>query len=229
MKFSVVIAARNEGPQIVAALKRLRHVSKTSPMEVIVVDGGSDDGSADAARDWADEVIALDAPNRGAQWDAGARKAAGDLLFFLRADVQPPAQWQQALEHFWLTTQVEGVSAAAFSVDYGAGFGLRALSAWSNARVRSGIVGADHGLCTTPEIYAAVGGFPPYPELEDYEFSRRLKARGRVALLRESVHAAARRVRAQGPFSYAARRVWIESRYRLGARPETLFGSDQSL
>jgi glycosyltransferase involved in cell wall biosynthesis len=221
MKFSVVIAARNEGPQIVSTLKRLHHVSTTNPMEVLVVDGGSDDGTADAARDWADEVIVLDSSNRGAQWDAGARKATGDLLLFLRADAQPPGQWQHALEHFWLTKPVERVAATAFKVDYGAGFGLRALSTWSNARVRSGVAGADHGICTTPEIYAAVGGFPPFAELEDYEFSRRLSARGRIALLPEVMHAAARRMRMQGPFSYAARRFWIETRYRLGAAPES--------
>jgi len=222
MKFSVVIAARNEGPQIVSALKRLHHVSATSPMEVIVVDGGSDDGTADAAKDWADEVLSLETSNRGAQWDAGARKATGDLLLFLRADVQLPGQWQHALEHFWLTKPVERVAATAFRVDYGAGFGLRVLSTLSNARVRSGIATADHALCTTPEIYAAVGGFPPYAELEDFEFSRRLSARGRIALLPDVVHAAARRMHAQGPLSYAARRFWIETRYRFGAAPETL-------
>ena len=39
MKFSVVIASRNEGPQIASGLKRLRQISSTSPMELIVVDG----------------------------------------------------------------------------------------------------------------------------------------------------------------------------------------------
>lgn len=223
MKFSVIVASRNEGPQIASALKRLRQISKTSPMEIIVADGGSDDGTARVAADWADSVIDLPAPNRGAQWNAGAQKAAGDLLFFLRADAQPPGNWQQALEHFWLTTQVDDVAAAVFSVDYGGGPGLRLLSAWSNARVRRGVLTADHGICTTPEIYKEVGGFPAYPELEDFEFSLRLAKRGRIQLLPERMHAAARRVRAQGPLAYALRRVWLESRLKLGAKPEDLF------
>ena len=177
MKFSVIVAAYNEGPQIGSSLKRLRQISQTSPMEILVVDGGSDDGTVDAAREWADEVIEQDKPNRGAQWHAGADKATGDLYFFLRADAQPPGNWQQALEHFWLATSAGALAGTAFSVEYGAGFGLRALSAWSNARVRSGLVSSDHGLCTTPEIYKAVGGFPTFPVLEDMEFSRRLAAR----------------------------------------------------
>ncbi len=229
MKFSVVVAAHNEGPQISSALKRLRQISKTSPMELIVVDGGSDDGTISAAKDWADSVIPMDKPNRGAQWHAGAQAATGDLLFFLRADAQPPGNWQQALEHFWLATPVEHVAAAGFSVNYGGGAGLRLLSAWSNGRVRRGMIGADHGLCTTPEIYKAVGGFPPFPELEDFEFSRRLAARGRIHLLKDVIHAAARRLRSQGTPTYIVKRIFLESRYRFGAKPEELFRSSLEL
>ena len=229
MKFSVVVAAHNEGPQISSALKRLRQISKTSPMELIVVDGGSDDGTIAAARDWADQVVPMDKPNRGAQRHAGAQAASGDLLFFLRADAQPPGNWQQALERFWLATPVDGVAAVGFSVNYGGGARLRLLSAWSNARVRGGMIGADHGVCTTPEIYKAVGGFPAFPELEDFEFSRRLAVRGRVHLLSEVIHAAARRMRSQGPLQYVSRRLWLEARYRLGAKPEELFRSSREL
>lgn len=223
MKFSVIIAAHNEGSQIASALKRLRQISHTSPMEVIVVDGGSDDGTADAAAESSDQVLRLEKPNRGAQWDAGAKKASGDLLFFLRADAQPPGNWQQALEHFWLATPVGGVAAAAFSVDFGGGAGLHALETWSNNRVRAGVALAEHGLCTTPEIYKAVGGFPPFPVLEDLEFSRRLRARGRIALLPERIHAAGRRIHALGPLRWWLGRTWLETRYKLGADPADLF------
>lgn len=222
MKFSVIVSAHNEGSQIASALKRLRQISHTSPMEVILVDGGSDDGTAEAAAAFCDEVVRLDAPNRGAQWHAGAQKAGGDLLFFLGADAQPPGNWQQALEHFWLATPVGGVAAAAFSVDYGSGAGMRALAAWSNRRVRSGLATMDHGLCTTPEIYKSAGGFPAFPVLEDVEFCRRLRARGRIALLPERIHSAARRVHALGPLRWYLGRRWLELRYGLGARPETL-------
>jgi glycosyltransferase involved in cell wall biosynthesis len=230
VKFSVIVAAYNEGPQIGSSLKRLRQISQTSPMEVIVVDGGSDDGTLNAAREWCDEAIDLGKPNRGAQWHAGAEKATGDLLFFLRADAQPPGNWQQALEHYWLATQpTSSFSATAFSVSYGAGVGLGALSMWSNARVRSGLASSDHGLCTTPEIYKAVGGFPAYPVLEDLEFSRRLAARGRIALLPERLRPAARHVHSIGPVAYIARRLWLETRFKMGASPDALFASAPNL
>ena len=91
------------------------------------------------------------------------------------------------------------------------------------------MIGADHGICTTPEIYKAVGGFPPFPELEDFEFSRRLAARGRVRLLPEVIHAAARRLRSRGPLAYVSGRLWLEARYRMDAKPEDLFRSSLEL
>lgn len=229
MKFSVIVASYNEGPQIGSSLKRLRQISQTSPMEIIVIDGGSDDGTVNTAREWADEVLDLGKPNRGAQWHAGAEKATGDLLFFLRADAQPPGNWQQALEHYWLATPMEGLAATAFSVSYGAGAGLSALSMWSNARVRSGLASSDHGLCTTPDIYKAVGGFPAFPVLEDLAFSRRLAARGRIALLPERLRPAARHVHSIGPLAYIARRIWLETRFKMGAAPEALFAAAPNL
>lgn len=210
MKFSVIVAARNERAQLGAAMKRLRHISSTSPVELIIVDGASDDGTAEAARDWADETIALDSPLRSAQWNAGAAKATGDLLFFLPADVHPPDSWQQALEHFWLSTPTESAAATAFTVEYGAGLPLKLLAGWSNARAARGAATTDHGLCTTPEVFKAVGGFPPLERYEDAAFCRRLAAKGSLTLLPNRIRPASRRIHAHGALSYAVGRVWGE-------------------
>lgn len=210
MKFSVIVAARNESAQIGAAMKRLRHISQTSPMELIIVDGASDDGTAEAAKDWADEVVALDSPLRAAQWNAGAAKATGDLLFFLPADVHPPDSWQQALEHFWLSTPVSAVAATAFTIEYGSSLPMKLLAGWSNARASRGSATTDHGLCTTPDVFKAVGGFPMVARYEDAFFCRRLAAKGRVALLPQRIRPASRRIHADGAMSYALRRVWGE-------------------
>ena len=98
MKFSVIIPAWNEGAQIAHGLRRLREISDSAFMELIVVDGGSTDKTAELAGKWADVVEVLPAPNRGAQLHAGAKRATGDLLFFLHADAQPPGNWQERLE-----------------------------------------------------------------------------------------------------------------------------------
>jgi len=230
MKFSVVIASWNEGAQIGSSLKRLRQISQTSPMELIVVDGGSNDGSVEAAREWADEVITLDKPNRGAQLDAGARRASGDLLFFLRADAQPPGNWQQALEHFWLATHPEKVAATGFSIDYGSSLSFRLASRLANSRASwRGVNSGEHGLCTTPELYANSGGFPHYPFGEDIVFCERISRFGKLQLLKEKIWPAGRRMHRSGAFSCMMQDAWLGLRFKFGAKPEDLFRAQSGI
>lgn len=230
MKFSVVIATWNEGSQISSSLKRLRQISQTSPVEIIVVDGGSSDGTAELAREWADIVLEQEKPNRGAQLDAGAKKASGDLLLFLRPDAQPPGNWQQALEHFWLASHPQKIAATAFAIDYGAGPSLRLASRLTNASVSwRGAVSGDHGLATTPEIYREAGGYPPLAFYEDIVFSQRLGKLGRVVLLRDKIWPAARRLHRFGPLRAALGEAWLALRFKLGANPEELWKRDAGL
>lgn len=230
MKFSVIIATWNEGAQIASSLKRLRQISQHNPMELIVVDGGSDDKTAELASEWADHVLRQDKPIRGKQLDEGAKKATGDLLFFLRADSQPPGNWQQALEHFWLASHPQKVAATAFSVDYGASFSLRLASRMANSSVGwRGCASGEHGLCMTPEIYKDAGGYPPMPFREDIAFCDRLSKLGKIVLLPERIWPAGRRMHRSGALRTAAQDAWLTLRFKLGAKPEDLWRSDAGL
>jgi glycosyltransferase involved in cell wall biosynthesis len=220
VKFSVIIATHNEGPQIAQYLRRLREISGESPLELILVDGGSDDDTVAAARDWVDEILVQAAPNRGAQLDEGAMKATGDLLFFLRPDSQLPVQWQQALEHYWLS-QGKGLAATVFTVDYGHGF--RLVSWWTNltARLR-GLPSGEQGFCTTPEIYKKSGGIPHYPGMDDVGFAQRLRKTGHIAILPGVIRPAGRRLRRLGTFRFCLDEFWRSLRYSLGFAPEKI-------
>jgi rSAM/selenodomain-associated transferase 2 len=226
MKFSVVVATWNEGAQISSALKRLRQISQQSPMEIIVVDGGSTDDTIAQARDWADQIIAHEAPNRGAQLHAGAQKATGDLLFFLRADSQPPGTWQQALEHFWLKTHSRRPAATVFTVDYGTSRSYRLAARAVNTLVSwRGLATGDHGLCTTPDLYRDCGGYPAYAYREDLALCERLQRLGEIVMLPEKIWPAARRMHQFGPMRCALSHAWLELRYKLGASPDALWRS----
>lgn len=230
MKFSVVIPTRNDAFHIGSSLKRLRQISTQAPLEIVVVDGASDDDTAAQAREWADQVLTHPRPNRGEQLHLGAQNATGSLLLFLRGDAQLPGIWQQVLEHFWLDPGLRGVAATAFSVEFGASPPLRLASLLSNAEARwVGSAGLHHGLCTTPEIYRHSGGFPPLPCFEDHAFCRLLRPFGRVALLPERIHPSAGRLHRHGVLGCVMRRLWGELRLKLGSRPEDLcLGEDGS-
>ena len=226
MKFSVVIATYNEAFHIASSLKRLRQISTQGALEVIVVDGRSDDDTAAQARPWADQVLRHERPNCGEQLHLGAQKATGSLLLFLPGDAQLPGNWQQALERTWLDPALQGVAATAFTAEFGSGALVRLASLLSNAEVRLlGRAGLYHGLCTTDELYRRSGGFPPLPCLAEQGFCARLRQLGRVALLPEHIHPSASRLHRYGVLGCAARRLWRELRFKLGAPPEELWRS----
>ena len=84
---SVVMPVRNEAEgiaQVLAPLQALR-----DQLEIIVVDGGSEDDTAALAAPLADKVLAS-APGRARQMNAGAAAATGEVLLFLHADTQLP-------------------------------------------------------------------------------------------------------------------------------------------
>src|SRR2546426_909615 len=83
LPMSVIIPALNEAAGIAGCLQSLR---SQRPHQILVVDGGSSDGTVAAAQT-ADEVLTTP-PGRACQMNAGAARATGDLLVFLHADCQ---------------------------------------------------------------------------------------------------------------------------------------------
>jgi glycosyltransferase involved in cell wall biosynthesis len=229
MKFSVIIATRNEAFHIGSSLKRLRQISHQEPPEIVVVDGASEDDTVVQARAWADQVLLHERPNRGEQLHLGAQKATGSMLLFLRGDAQLPGNWQQALEHFWLSPDLGKVAATVFSVQFGTSRSFRLASWMVNAEARwRGQADLRHGLCTTTDIYRYSGGFPAVPELEGRAFCERLRPFGRIAVLPERVWPSASRLHRFGLLGCMRRRLWLELRLKVGTPPERL-GLDGSI
>ena len=85
---SIVMPVLNESTRIVEALDALT-VLRRCGAEVIVVDGGSNDGTADLAAPLADRVI-VSPRGRARQMNAGAVLAQWRTLLFLHADTHLP-------------------------------------------------------------------------------------------------------------------------------------------
>jgi len=215
---SIVLPVLNEAPEIVAVLQALAPL-RTGGAEVIVVDGGSTDRSAELARPRADRVLA--APRgRASQMNAGAAAARGGVLLFLHADTRLPEGADrligQAIDagRLWgrFDVRIEGRSAW-----------LPLVAAMMNRRSRlTGIATGDQAVFVAREAFDAVGGFPDIPLMEDIELSRRLRRIGRPACLAARVTTSGRRWEAHGVWRTILRMWWLRLRYSLGADPRHL-------
>lgn len=224
MTLTIVVPTWNEGRRIGGTLKRLRATARPDSVEIVVVDGGSKDGTPKFSREFADKVIPLGGANRGAQLHKGAREASGDLLLFLHADAQLPGTWQDALEAFWSSERAARASSSVFSVHYGAGFGLACAALGSNLRVSlRQIAYGESGLCVPKDIYEKAGGFPDFPIMEDLAFCARLRPFGRIVRLKERIRPAAHGLRRIGPLRSMIRGIAYRTRYALGETPDSLF------
>lgn len=215
---SIVLPALNEAAGIVAALQALEPLRRAGA-EVVVVDGGSTDRSAELAGPLADQV--LEAPRgRASQMNAGAAAARGGVLLFLHADTRLP----EGAERLIAQAVAGGQRWGRFDVRIeGRSAWLPLVAAMMNRRSRlTGIATGDQAMFVSRAAFAAAGGFPDIPLMEDIELSRRLLRTGRPACLAARVTTSGRRWEAQGVWRTILRMWWLRLRFFLGADPRRL-------
>lgn len=189
--------------------------------EVVVVDGGSRDATVEVVHRHAGVRCLASAPGRARQMNAGARATAGELLVFLHADTRLP---DGALEAIQAAMRDPRVAGGRFDVAFDSLRPImRATAALMNVRSRlSGIATGDQAIFVRRAAFEALGGFPDIPLMEDVEFSRRLKRRGRLARLRLRVTTSARKWEREGPVRTVLLMWALRLLYFLGASPRRL-------
>ncbi|MBI4376353.1 MAG: TIGR04283 family arsenosugar biosynthesis glycosyltransferase [Elusimicrobia bacterium] len=220
MRVSAIIPTWNEESRIGVTLARLRRQAPDA--ELVVCDGGSSDRTAAIARDFADRVICLPVPGRGAQLRRGAQAANGELLLFLHADCRLADGWLEALRRVWASP--EGLSATVFSIRYDAeGLSYRLIERGTVWRCRRWQwAWGDHGFCVSRPVYEKIGGMPELPLMEDVAFCSKLRREGRIEMLPSSIFASARRL-GRRPLLKVLENGARLSLFALGASPQSLW------
>jgi rSAM/selenodomain-associated transferase 2 len=222
MRLAVIIPVLNEAATIEAALAALAPL-RGRGAAVIVVDGGSGDGTAERAVPLADRVLA--APRgRARQMNAGAQADAArvaEALLFLHADTRLPDDADLLVGR---ALREPGRCWGRFDVRLDApGWRLRLVETLMNWRSRlTGIATGDQAIFVSRTAFDALGGYAPLPLMEDVEFSRRAKRLSPPAALRSRVVTSARRWQRHGVWRTVALMWWLRLAYFLGADPAAL-------
>ncbi|MEJ2686454.1 MAG: TIGR04283 family arsenosugar biosynthesis glycosyltransferase [Gammaproteobacteria bacterium] len=216
---SVIIPALNEADGIDATLASLQPL-RARGHQILVVDGGSTDGTPDRAARRADRVL-RGPRGRARQMAAGVAASHGTVLWFVHADTVMPPDADLTL----LAALTRGGSRwGRFDVTLAGRHPLLpVIAAAMNLRSRlTGIATGDQGLFVTRTLYDAAGGFPDQPLMEDIALSRRLKAHGPPACLRARLLTSARRWERDGVARTIALMWRLRLAYALGADPALL-------
>jgi uncharacterized protein len=185
---SVIIPTLNEAEHLALTLKQ---ATASQPVDIVVADGGSRDDTLRIAQSHGARVVSC-LSNRARQMNAGAGVARSETLLFLHADTLLPECWHDIMRAALRRPDVVG---GAFRFRIGNSFpGRRLVESTTNLRSQLWrLPYGDQALFVRRWAFDELGGFPDLPIMEDYEFVRRLRRLGRLALLKEAVLTSGRR------------------------------------
>ncbi len=216
---SIIVPVLDEAAILPGILEGLQPF-RSRGCEVLVVDGGSRDATAELARAAADRVLVA-VRGRASQMNAGAAAAQGDILLFLHADTRLPED-ADALVCAGLAAS--GRAWGRFDVCIEGRHPLfRVVAAMMNLRSRlTGIATGDQALFMTRAAFDAVGGFPAIELMEDIAISGRLKRLSPPLCLYDTVTTSGRRWEKNGVLRTIVLMWWLRLQYFFGVSPGRL-------
>lgn len=217
MKLSIVMPVRNEAAGIVQALLPLQELRST--LELIVVDGQSQDATRLLAQPLTDQLLES-SPGRARQMNTGAAAAQGDWLLFLHADTRLPDGFISLLQE----AQDSGADWGRFDVQLEPSSALlRLVARMINLRSRlTGICTGDQALFLRRRLFEQLGGYAELPLMEDVELSKRLRRISRPFCIATPLTTSSRRWQQHGTLRTILLMWQLRLLYWLGVSPARL-------
>jgi rSAM/selenodomain-associated transferase 2 len=215
---SIIIPTLNEADSIQKSLEAVGRIH--GHVEVIIVDGGSDDRTTEIARQNG-AIVVTSERGRGLQMNVGARVARGDALLFLHADTIPPPDAAERINAVFARNAA--ILGGNFAIYFdGNKRGARFMT-WLYPRLgKLGLCYGDSGIFVRTSAYKEIGGFKPIPLFEDLDFVRLLKKRGGMVHLPVAVVTSSRRFEGRSFVLTFAQWSILQVLYSLGISPRVL-------
>jgi rSAM/selenodomain-associated transferase 2 len=191
MKISVIIPVVNEAENLAEAIPRIIQFGNKDLIEIIVVDGGSTDGSVKIAEKLGAKVLVCPIKSRAAQMNLGALHAQGDVLFFLHADTRILPGYIEDLQE---VIRKGKFHAGCYRFRFDSPKLLLKINSWFTRfnGIMSG--GGDQTLFITQSVFRELGGFDEtYTIMEDFDLVRRIRRSYKFCIIPKSILVSARK------------------------------------
>ena len=197
LKISIIIPVINEERSLSGLLSYLKEHMDSRYNEIIISDGGSDDNTVEVAKNHGAQVYESPGKGRARQMNFGARKAQGDILYFLHSDTIPPKNFIELITKEIKTNYEAGCFQLKFDIDHPA---LRFYSWFTRFDVDVFRFG-DQSLFVRKALFQKVGGFrEDLLVMEDQEIVTRFKKYAQFSVVDEHVVTSARKYQRFGAF-----------------------------
>ncbi len=184
MRISVIVPTYQEAAGIETFLRQFdRQTLPRDDFEIIVVDGGSRDGTAELAAKVADRVILQSTPGVGGARNDGVRIAQADLVATTDADCRVPPDWLERIVTVFQRPDVVAVCGPDGPFD--GGLKARFVYFFVRGIIRFAALAGIYGTGGTnsafrKEAFLAVGGFRSLAHSDDIDIGVRIRSRGRI-------------------------------------------------
>ena len=219
LRISVVVPAWREAENLATLLPALSRLDRVA--ETIVVDASGASESEQIILSCGATFIAAPAPNRGEQMNLGAEAASGDVIVFQHSDTDLEDAHLAAIETALSDPQIiGGAFYRKFDERHPRLMWLEAVARFLTRH--GGALYGDQTIFVRRDVFTALHGFAKIPLMEDVEFSRRLRAAGKIAVLDPPVQSSARHHLRKGAWRTSLQNGLFIVLYRLGVSPHRL-------
>lgn len=223
---SIIIPVLNEATTIKNLLTFLsENSSAENEIEIIVVDGGSSDGTQKITKTFVETAIVpirfcTSEKGRAKQMNKGSLEALGEILYFLHADSFPP----KSFDKYIISEVKKGNPAGCFKMKFDSDHWWLQLAGWLTQFHWKACRGGDQSQFITKQLFDEIGGFDEtYTIYEDNILINELYKRKKFVVIQQWITTSARLYRQKGVWNlqYHFWAIYIKS--WLGADAEELF------
>ncbi len=219
MKISVIIPTLNEVKNINRLLPHLHNCRNTTLHEILIVDGGSQDGTLEKAGQLGVRVLRSPKKGRAVQMNYAATQATGDVLYFVHADVHPPLSCFCDIRD----AVIKGFDLGCFTYrfdDDDFKLKINALFTRIDGRWNGG---GDQTLFVKRSVFEELGGFKDhYIIMEDFDFVQRAREKYTFKIIRNEAIVSARKYNENGWLRVQLANIIVFSMFRLNYSQQTM-------